>query len=171
MSVEVTLRGGEPQTVEVVRRGESATVTVDGREHRAALRPAGFAVAELTVSDRTETVYTVVDGDTVWVHAFGRAWELSVVDPRQRALGGAASEDVSTAPMPGTVITVVAQSGQAVAAGQRLVVIESMKMQSEIVAMRDGVVDQVFVAVGDTFDRGAPLVGLVPLAEDEQAAS
>ena len=42
-----------------------------------------------------------------------------------------------------------------------------MKMQSEIVALRDGVVDQVFVAVGDTFDRGAPLVGLAPLPDDE----
>jgi biotin carboxyl carrier protein len=42
-----------------------------------------------------------------------------------------------------------------------------MKMQSEIVAMRDGVVDRVFVAVGDTFDRGAALVGLAPLSDDE----
>ena len=37
--------------------------------------------------------------------------------------------------------------------------------------MRDGVVDQVFVDVGDTFERGAPLVGLVPLSDDEPAAS
>ena len=120
--------------------------------------------SRLTVDTVTEPVWTAVDGDTVWVHAFGRAWELSVLDPRQRALGGDVSDDVSTAPMPGTVITVAVQAGEAVGAGERLVVIESMKMQSEIVAMRDGVVDRVFVAVGDTFDRGAPLVGLAPLS-------
>ena len=60
--------------------------------------------------------------------------------------------------MPGTVIAVAVDSGQAVGAGERLVVIESMKMQSEIVALRDGVVERVHVEVGDTFDRGAPLL-------------
>jgi biotin carboxyl carrier protein len=55
-----------------------------------------------------------------------------------------------------------------VTAGQVLVVIESMKMQSEITAARDGVVDQVFVAVEDTFDRGAALVALVPEAEEAE---
>ena len=85
----------------------------------------------------------------------------------QRCHGGA-SDDVATAPMPGTVITVAVEAGQEVAQGEQLVVIESMKMQSEIVAVRDGVVDKVFLAVGDTFDRGAPLVSLAPEAEEEE---
>jgi biotin carboxyl carrier protein len=45
-----------------------------------------------------------------------------------------------------------------------------MKMQSEIVAARDGVVEKVFLAVGDTFDRGAPLVSLVSLEDDDEEA-
>jgi biotin carboxyl carrier protein len=171
MQVEITLSGGEPHTVELVRRGAAAVVTVDGRCYDAALATGGPEPSRLTVDTVTEPVWTAVDGDTVWVHAFGRAWELSVLDPRRRALGGAVSDDVSTAPMPGTTIAVAVRGGQAVGAGERLVVIESMKMQSEIVAMRDGVVDQVFVDVGDTFERGAPLVGLVPLSDDEPAAS
>jgi acetyl/propionyl-CoA carboxylase alpha subunit len=170
VEVEITLGGGGPHTVELVRRGDSAVVTVDGRSYDAALSAGGAEPSRLTVDTVTEPVWTAIDGDTVWVHAFGRAWELSVLDPRQRALGGGLSDDVSTAPMPGTTITVSVSGGQEVSAGERLVVIESMKMQSEIVAMRDGVVDQVFVAVGDTFDRGAPLVGLVPLSDDDQDA-
>jgi biotin carboxyl carrier protein len=61
------------------------------------------------------------------------------------------------------VITVAVEPGQAVTAGQPLVVIESMKMQSEIVAWRDGVVERIHLQVGDTFDRGAGLVELEPL--------
>jgi biotin carboxyl carrier protein len=72
--------------------------------------------------------------------------------------------------MPGTVIRVDVAAGAAVAAGQVLLVIESMKMQSEITAVRDGVVDQVFLTVEDTFDRGAALVALVPEPEAEEAA-
>jgi biotin carboxyl carrier protein len=39
-----------------------------------------------------------------------------------------------------------------------------MKMQSELVATRDGVVARLHLEVGDTFDRGAALVSLEPLA-------
>ena len=52
--------------------------------------------------------------------------------------------------------------GETVTSGQPLVVIESMKMQNEFVAWRDGVVDRIHIAVGETFDRGAGLVGLAP---------
>jgi len=61
------------------------------------------------------------------------------------------------------VITVAVEPGEAVTAGQPLVIIESMKMQSEIVAWRDGVVERVHLQVGETFDRGAGLVELEPL--------
>jgi acetyl/propionyl-CoA carboxylase alpha subunit len=166
MAIEITLGEGEAHEVDVARHGTRATVTIDGRDHQASLRPAGDG-SELTFETRTEPVWTVVDGDTVWVHAFGRAWQLSLVDTVERALAGGSSEDTSTAPMPGTVITVAVQAGQTVAAGERLVVIESMKMQSEIVAARDGEVEKVFLAVGDTFERGAPLVSLVAQDEEE----
>jgi acetyl/propionyl-CoA carboxylase alpha subunit len=169
MPFEITLGSGEAHTVEIVRRATRATVTIDGRDHLASLRPAGDA-SELTFDTRTERVWTVVDGDTIWVHALGRAWELSLVDPVERARAGVASEDMSLAPMPGTVITVAVGAGESVSAGQPLVVIESMKMQSEIVAPRDGVVEQVFLAVGETFDRGAPLVSLAAEATEADEA-
>jgi biotin carboxyl carrier protein len=68
--------------------------------------------------------------------------------------------------MPGTVITIAVRAGELVTIGQPLVVIESMKMLSEIVAWRDGIVDRVHLQVGDTFDRGAGLIGLAPEAEE-----
>jgi len=69
--------------------------------------------------------------------------------------------------MPGTVQAVHVAAGDQVTAGQVLVVIESMKMQSEITAGRDGVVERVLVDVGDTFDRGAALVALEAEEGDE----
>src|SRR5581483_4475444 len=103
--------------------------------------------------------------DAIHVHAFGRAWTLAVVDPVERERRGHEGGDVSTAPMPGTVVAVHVGPGQAVEAGEALVVIESMKMESVIPAPRDGTVESVLVAVGDTFDRGAPLVRLEPEAD------
>jgi biotin carboxyl carrier protein len=167
MAYELTLAEHDPHTVDVARHGRRATVTINGRAHQGSLRPLGDAY-ELTLDDRRARMWIVVDRDTIHVHAFGRAWTLELVDPVERALAGGPGGDVATAPMPGTVITVAAAPGDTVAAGERLVVIESMKMQSEIIATRDGVVDTVFVAVGDTFDRGAPLVSLAPDDDEEE---
>ena len=169
MPFEIALEGAGAHEGEVARHGSRATITIDGRDYRGSLRPAGDA-HELTLDNRNERMWIVVHRDTVHVHAFGRAWTLSLVDPVERARHGGVSEDVATAPMPGTVITVAVQAGQAVTVGERLIVIESMKMQSEIVAVRDGVVDRVFLQVGETFDRGAPLVALIPEAAEEESA-
>ena len=63
-----------------------------------------------------------------------------------------------TAPMPGNILKVNVQNGQAVKAGEVLVVLEAMKMENEIMAPKAGTVTQVLVSKGSTVDTGAPLV-------------
>ena len=68
----------------------------------------------------------------------------------------AASGTVVTSPLPGNVLSINVNVGDAVKAGQLLVLIEAMKMENEIVAPTDGVVKQIVaskgavVATGDT---------------------
>ena len=69
----------------------------------------------------------------------------------------AAGEPVK-APMPGVVLKVQVQQGQAVKAGQVLVILEAMKMENEIVAPKDGSVAQIVAAKGASVESGAPLV-------------
>ena len=69
----------------------------------------------------------------------------------------AAGEPVK-APMPGVVLKVQVQQGQAVKAGQVLVILEAMKMENEIMAPCDGTVKQVLVNKGATVNSGDPLV-------------
>ena len=164
MRFEITLDGGEPQEVVLSRTQRGSTVWLDGRAHQASLRAVGRAY-ELSLDDRVERIWLVAEHDTVHIHALGRAWRVEVVDPVERELRAKDQADVATAPMPGMVISAAVNPGDNVTLGQQLIVIESMKMQSEIVAWRDGVVDRVNAQVGETFDRGATLVTLLP--EDE----
>ena len=71
----------------------------------------------------------------------------------------AAGESV-TAPMPGTILRVNVQNGQAVKEGDLLCVLEAMKMENEIFAPRAGTVAQVVVSKGSSVDTGAVLVVL-----------
>jgi biotin carboxyl carrier protein len=166
VTLQICIDGGEPRDVILTRvENRYAAIWIDGKEHRALLRPVGRAY-EVSVDDRTEPIWLVVDHDTVFIHAFGRSWRTEVIDPAERSSADSEQADVVMAPMPGTVITVAVAPGETVTTGQPLVVIESMKMQSEIVAWRDGVVERVHRQVGDTFDRGDGLVQLEPLVEE-----
>ena len=66
--------------------------------------------------------------------------------------------DNVTAPMPGNILKVNVNVGDAVKEGQVLVVLEAMKMENEIMAPKNGTVTQVVVSKGSTVDTGAALV-------------
>lgn len=76
------------------------------------------------------------------------------------APAGAQGSVVVKAPMPGTVVNVVVSAGQAVKAGDDLVFIEAMKMETPVKAPQDGTVATVDVAKGESVDSGKVLVTL-----------
>jgi len=120
--------------------------------------------AILTVNGQSERVLIAVRGDDVFVHLDGEAHQLRYEHPLTRLaeqLHGAA-EDHIRAPMPGSIVAVNIKPGDSVAKGQTLLVMESMKMETTILAPRDGVIEAVQFAQGQSFDRDALLLSLEP---------
>ncbi len=72
----------------------------------------------------------------------------------------AVSGEPVKSPMPGTIINVLVKPGQAVKAGDVLVILEAMKMENEIKAAKDATVVSVVVNKGESVDTGAVLVTL-----------
>jgi biotin carboxyl carrier protein len=61
-------------------------------------------------------------------------------------------------PLPGLVATVHVGQGDAVAAGDPVVTLQSMKMEIPVAAEQDGTVAEILVAEGDEIDTGAVLI-------------
>ena len=130
----------------------------DGRQVPVALAGAN----RLRIDGEEVPFVAVADGDHLFIHIAGTAYALTLHDPvKYYAVEiGADAEDFVRAPMPGSVILTPVIAGDTVAAGDTLVVIESMKIEVVIKAPRAGVVEAVKFSVGQTFQRDAVLVTL-----------
>jgi 3-methylcrotonyl-CoA carboxylase alpha subunit len=88
----------------------------------------------------------------------GEAWPIAAPSAdRAPGAGGAADGDLLS-PMPGRVVSVQVAKGDQVTRGQRLVVLEAMKMEHALVAPFDGVVDELAAVVGAQVAEGLALV-------------
>jgi biotin carboxyl carrier protein len=103
------------------------------------------------VARRGERLVVALDGE-------GRAYELAPADAAGARGEHAAPSGAVTAPMPGKVVSVAVGPGEEVEAGQVVVVLEAMKMETGVTAPGGGTVTAVHVAAGDTVDAGAILV-------------
>ena len=77
---------------------------------------------------------------------------------RSARLSEATGKGAITAIMPGRVVRVLVQEGDAVRQGQVLAILEAMKMENELTAPADGVVKQVLVSSGVNVELGQPLI-------------
>ena len=107
--------------------------------------------------EQGEIVHAVREGDAVHVFWRGAAYVLQEETEAYRAAHRHAPTGLE-APMPGKVIAVKVEAGQAVSKGQELLVVEAMKMENAIRAPRDGRVKVVAAKVGDAVAPGTVLV-------------
>ncbi len=166
-------RSGDPREfdVEIVSRdGAALRVRIGGEEIDAEFAPTAAGGGILTINGRRYPIFGVRQKDSILVSAGPAVFEFKPAeDSRRRARGLAASEIV--APMPGKVLKVLVKAGDLVDAGQPLVVIEAMKMETALAAESPAVVKHVRVEVGQSVDHGAVLIELSPPPASSAARS
>ncbi|MEU1086089.1 biotin carboxylase N-terminal domain-containing protein [Streptomyces sp. NPDC005576] len=112
-----------------------------------------------------------------WLGRDGDTWQVRDHDPVEASLSGAAraGADTLAAPMPGTVTVLKVAVGDAVTAGQALLVVEAMKMEHVISAPHAGTVTELDVSAGATVAMDqvlavvAPVPGTGPAPEERQS--
>jgi 3-methylcrotonyl-CoA carboxylase alpha subunit len=115
-------------------------------------------------SSAIERFWLAHDGSARLIGWRGRHYRLERAGPLNvdalGDVGGRAGHASLAAPMPGTLIKVLVEEGQEVAAHQPLLVLEAMKMEHVVAAPYDGVVRRLLYAPGALVAKGAMLVEL-----------
>ncbi|NVK21361.1 MAG: acetyl/propionyl/methylcrotonyl-CoA carboxylase subunit alpha [Kangiellaceae bacterium] len=113
----------------------------------------------LDVEGRRFNAKVVEDTNKLHVFINGNYQMLEIVDKGQAGESNDAGGSL-TAPMPGTIIEVLVEAGDAVEAGQPLVILEAMKMEHTINSPSAGTVAEVMYSAGDLVEDGAELLSL-----------
>jgi pyruvate carboxylase subunit B len=129
----------------------------------------GTPVRMVTIGDEVHRVVVRPGGSrgryTLWLD--GHRFDVEALDERTRAINERSGVSAKAsgpapvvAPMPGLIVRINAAVGDAVAAGQGLVVMEAMKMENELRAQAAGKVKTILVATGTAVEKGALLIEL-----------
>jgi acetyl-CoA/propionyl-CoA carboxylase biotin carboxyl carrier protein len=108
-----------------------------------------IAPGRFTIDQRGEwrLVRDAADGATLWIGHGG--WSWPVMNAGAARTAGTALDGQLRAPMPGQVLAVSAAVGDALRAGDPVLVLESMKMELTLTAPGDGTLAELTVAAGD----------------------
>ena len=169
------------------RFGDVATQTHDFDEGKVDVVANADGTFQVSTGDFSSTATCTITSPTEIVTQFTSGRNISTIIPQANKLhvftasqhyilnrpltavtdsgGTTASADKLVSPMPATVIEVKVAQGDNVKAGQVCAVLESMKMEINVRAGRDGVVGKVNVVKGGSVEEGSVLVSLEPLAE------
>ena len=169
----VTTVGEHRFEIEIEERG---TVLVDGEPHAIDLQEiVPSRLYSLLLDHRSHEAFAerapeddpCRPGAAFRVLLRGQLYEVQVEDERAvrlaRGLGGFvpdSGEILIRAPMPGLIVDLPVAAGEAVAEGEVLVVLESMKMDNELRAPRDGTVARVHVTAGESVEGKQTLITL-----------
>lgn len=162
----ITTVGGQQFVIDINHAGE---ITVNGEVINVdLLQMPDTTMYSLIIGSESHDV-RMSEGDGFYeVQVSGDILQVVVEDERTRRLAGLRSksslgtgEVLVKAPMPGVVVEVPVQKGQRVVKGDIVIILESMKMQNEFKAPRDGEIHLVRVAAGDTVEQNAVMVTIV----------
>jgi len=162
--VQYTYRTAEElYTVEVQNGPDGWSVTLDAEQPVVGTRTLGDGQWLLRSGGRQVRAWVAARGDERFVFIDGHALRLRLPDPDTDAEEGAGDGGPNIiAIMPGKVVRVLVAPGAEVIAGDPVLVMESMKMETELAAPISGCVAVVHVVEGQTVAQNDPLIDVEP---------
>lgn len=158
---------GRKHEIDIIRRHPHLVVAIDGRTQEiSAGGDPGDGRQSLEIGGTPVEFTRVQMGDRQIVRLAGRNFEVAIHDHQSGEDGGDGGHNDVKAPMPGVVVAVSKSVGEAVARGETLITIESMKLQTTLPAPRDGVIAEILRGQGDVFDKDEVILRLEVVAKE-----
>ncbi|MGJ4939256.1 acetyl/propionyl/methylcrotonyl-CoA carboxylase subunit alpha [Bradyrhizobium sp. HKCCYLS1011] len=142
-------------------RGPSA-LSIGEREFSFASRPTGNGGLDLVLDGLKSHVVAVLEGHELYLRTRNGRFDLHWIDPFGGDAEEQTGEDKIVAPLPGTVVALLAEEGTTLERGAAILTLEVMKMEQTLRAPFAGVLKAIKCKVGDIVQEGAELAEVEP---------
>ncbi len=164
MSYEIRLNDNQ-ESIEILNRdGNLLEIAIGDRKYKLDITEVEKGVYSILNDNVSHNVELVpVENKKYEVKIGYESFTVDIIDAEARYMMGRKSDEdddqsfIST-PMPGKVVRILVEEGQEVKAGETIIVVSAMKMESEYKAANDKTVKQILVKEGDNIDGNQPLV-------------
>lgn len=154
----------QPKKISFLKKDGSIEIECDGQQTQYDVVPLGPNRYSLIIDGRSHLATVVKHNDSLIVDIDNSTHELMLVDQkhyqtkkRRRKQKKDGSSDV-VSPMPGKVVDILVEKGQSVKEGDGLIVIEAMKMENELKATSNGIIQEINVSPGEAVDANKTLI-------------
>lgn len=160
MKTEININNRTAEVELLHREGSLVKVSVDGEVFELDIARVGEGIYSALLNGKSYNIEMVNTHSKrhYTVNTFYNNYDIEVIDPQTRYLKNRsgvsqdAAGDTIISPMPGKVVKIMVNEGDEVEAGQTVMTISAMKMESEFKAPRNAKVKKINIAEGDVVD-------------------
>ena len=176
MAYEISIKGRTAKINLLNRVGTKALIAVDDLKYDLDIVEVETGVYSMLYNGQSYTV-ELIRGETskrYIVNTFAKTFNVEIIDAETKYINnrnqGLEVEGANhiLSPMPGKIVKIPVKVGDVVSAGQTLVVVEAMKMQSEFKATGDKIVQAILVKEGDTVDSHQLMIKLENIRSESE---
>lgn len=136
-------------------------VEINGEQYPVEYTKLDSNLYSIIINDKSFTIGTFKQGKQVQVFHAGNLYELEAISDRELSKSGAMGSGLEiVSPMPSRVVKLLKSEGDTVEEGESVVVVEAMKMESELKALQAGKIKTIKVSEGDAVEAKTLLVVL-----------
>ena len=156
---------GAEQDITLCYGNGPATLVVGERELAFVASRPEQGVFDLTLDGVKTPVTAIIEGHELYLRTRSGRFEFHWVDPFGGETEEQTGEDKIVAPLPGTVVAVLAEEGAKLEKGAAILTLEVMKMEQTLRAPYAGVLKAIKCKVGDIVQEGVELAEVEPIGE------
>ena len=165
MSLEINIDGNSSIVNLITQDGDMYKISIDGQECDVDLVEVEKGVYSILYNNKSYNV-ELIPGQkpkTYTINTLYNSYEIDILDAEAKYMKNRKSDDMDddtsiSSPMPGKVVKVIVKKGDKVKAGDTVIIISAMKMESEYKVKKDRTIVDVLVKDGDTIDGNQPLI-------------
>ncbi len=164
MSTEIKINDRTALVEVLSREGNKVRISIDGKQYDADVVMVEKGVYSILLDNRSHNIELIrTENKNYLLNTYSKSYNIEIIDAETKYLKSRRRDDsqeeaVISSPMPGKVVKILVKVGDQVKAGDTVVIVSAMKMESEYKVKKDRIIKDIKVKEGDTIKANQPLV-------------